>query len=154
MKPKTCQVFRHRGLTEVGLGLYSISRWDNRQSFSLGRLIAAKGFEKDTVFELAARDIRALPKLEGTIHVKIALIVKFMANYFFNPAEYPEVPQRAEAVNDAFLFRQGPDKGLGKIQLHAYHTVFNTYDLPNVNLFKEQVAVFKTLLARATPTEA
>lgn len=117
-------------------------------------VIAAKGFEKDMVFEMAARDIRALPKLEGTVHVNIALIVKFMANYFFNPAEYPEVPQRTEAVNDDFLFHQGPAKGLGKIQFHDYHTVFNTYDLPNVNVFKEQVAVFKELLARATPTEA
>ena len=54
-------------------------------------VIAAKGFERDTYFEMAARDIRALPKLEGTVHVNIALIVKFMANYFFNPAEYPEI---------------------------------------------------------------
>jgi acyl-CoA dehydrogenase len=32
--------------------------------------------------------------------------------------------------------------------------VFNHYDLPNVNLFKEQVGVFKELLVRATPTGA
>ena len=53
--------------------------------------IAAKGFEKDTYFSQAAVDIRALPKLEGTVHVNIALIVKFMANYFFNTAEFPDV---------------------------------------------------------------
>ncbi|HRK03105.1 MAG TPA: acyl-CoA dehydrogenase family protein, partial [Oligoflexia bacterium] len=46
-------------------------------------VIAAKGFEKDTFFETAAREIRALPKLEGTIHVNMALIIKFMKNYFF-----------------------------------------------------------------------
>ena len=44
-------------------------------------VIAAKGFEKDTYFEMAARDIRALPKLEGTVHVNMALVLKFMANY-------------------------------------------------------------------------
>lgn len=71
-------------------------------------VIAAKGFEKDTYFEMAARDIRALPKLEGTVHVNIALIVKFMANYFFNPADYPEAPRRDDAGNDDFLFNQGP----------------------------------------------
>ena len=49
-------------------------------------VIAAKGFEKDTYFEMAARDIRALPKLEGTVHVNIALIVKFMRNYLFFPS--------------------------------------------------------------------
>ena len=50
-------------------------------------VIAAKGFEKETYFEMAARDIRALPKLEGTVHVNIALIVKFMENYFFHVKE-------------------------------------------------------------------
>ena len=38
-------------------------------------VIAAKGFEKDGYFEMAARDIRALPKLEGTVHVNMALII-------------------------------------------------------------------------------
>jgi len=117
-------------------------------------VIAAKGFEKDMYFEMAARDIRALPKLEGTVHVNIALIVKFMANYFFNPAEYPDIPQRNDAANDDFLFHQGPAKGLGQIRFHDYNLVFNSYDLPNVNVFKEQVKVFKEMLARATPSEA
>src|SRR5213079_1762898 len=53
--------------------------------------IAAKGFEKDTYFGQAAIDIRGLPKLEGTVHVNIALIVKFMPNFFFTPAEYPPI---------------------------------------------------------------
>ncbi len=88
-------------------------------------VIAAKGFEHDTYFEMAARDIRALPKLEGTVHVNIALIVKFMANYFFNPAEYPEVPRQDMARDDEFLFRQGPARGLGQIRFHDYHTAFD-----------------------------
>ena len=117
-------------------------------------VIAAKGFEKDMYFEMAARDIRALPKLEGTVHVNIALIVKFMANYFFNPAEYPEVPLRDEPTNDDFLFRQGRARGLGQIQFHDYNAILDRYDLPNIQVFKEQIAAFKMLLARATPTEA
>lgn len=117
-------------------------------------VIAAKGFEKDTYFEMAARDIRALPKLEGTVHVNIALIVKFMANYFFNPADYPAVPRRDDAQNDDFLFDQGPARGLGKIQFHDYHLAFDSYDLPNVNLFQEQIETFKEMLAMATPDEA
>jgi acyl-CoA dehydrogenase len=117
-------------------------------------VIAAKGFEKDTYFEMAARDIRALPKLEGTVHVNIALIVKFMPNYFFNPAPYPEIPTVDDARNDDFLFDQGPTRGLGKIRFHDYAVAFDRSDLPNVHVFKEQVAVFKELLAMATPDEA
>jgi acyl-CoA dehydrogenase len=117
-------------------------------------VIAAKGFEKDTYFEMATRDIRALPKLEGTVHVNIALILKFMANYFFNPAAYPEIPRRDDPKHDAFLFDQGLTRGLGKIQFHDYRIAFDASGLPNVNVFKEQIAAFKDLLARATPTEA
>ncbi len=114
-------------------------------------VIAAKGFEKDTYFETAARDIRALPKLEGTVHVNIALIVKFMQNYFFNPAEYAEVPRRLEPVNDDYLFNQGATRGLGKIQFHDYRPAYNSCTLPNVQIFKEQISLFREFLFKATP---
>jgi acyl-CoA dehydrogenase len=117
-------------------------------------VIAAKGFEKDMYFEMAARDIRALPKLEGTVHVNIALIVKFMANYFFFPGEYPEIFTRSEIANDDFLFAQGPAKGLGKIQFHDYHLAYELYDLPNIRIFREQIETLKTFLAMATPSES
>jgi acyl-CoA dehydrogenase len=117
-------------------------------------VIAAKGFEKDMYFEMAARDIRALPKLEGTVHVNIALIVKFMANYFFNPADYPVVALQDQLVHDAFLFRQGPAKGLGYIRFHDYGPILAASDLPNAQIFREQMETFKMLLAMATPDEA
>ena len=116
-------------------------------------VIAAKGFEGDTFFEMAARDIRALPKLEGTVHVNIALINKFMANYFFAPKEYPDLPKQDAPVNDDFLFNQGVTRGLGKIRFHDYKIAYESYDLPNVNLFQEQVTLFKEFLAKATPDD-
>ena len=116
-------------------------------------MIAAKGFEKDTFFEMAARDIRALPKLEGTVHVNMALVVKFMPNYFFFPTEFPEIPQRSDPADDAFLFNQGPTKGLGKVQFHDYALAYEGVDLPNVHIFKEQIALFKQMLFTARPTE-
>jgi len=116
-------------------------------------IIAAKGFEKDTYFEMAARDIRALPKLEGTVHVNLALIAKFIPNYFFNPQEYPFVPTKDEPVNDDFLFHQGPAKGLGKITFHDYHKAYDSYNLPNVEILKQQIETFKSFLVEATPSE-
>ncbi len=117
-------------------------------------VIAAKGFEKDTFFEMAARDIRALPKLEGTVHVNIALVVKFMPNYFFVPGDYAPVEKQDGARHDAFLFDQGASRGLGKIRFHDYAAAFASRDLPNVKLFAGQVAVFKEMLAAAAPDEA
>ncbi len=116
-------------------------------------VIAARGFEKDMYFELAVKDIRSLPKLEGTVHVNMALIIKFMANYFFNPGQFPEIPKRDDPADDAFLFNQGPTKGLGKIQFHDYNLAYDGVDLPNVVIFKEQIATLREFLATATPSE-
>jgi len=116
-------------------------------------VIAAKGFEKDTYFEMAASDIRALPKLEGTVHVNMALIVKFMANYFFNPGEFPQIGKVDAAVHDEFLFNQGPTKGLGKIQFHDYNIAYSSLDLPNIGIFKEQIALLVELLLTASPNQ-
>ena len=113
--------------------------------------IAAKGFERDMYFSQAAVDIRALPKLEGTVHVNIALIVKFMPNFFFNPGNYPDVPTQSQAANDDFLFHQGDAKGLGQIQFNDYHRAFEGWDLPNVRLFLEQVEIFRGLLTSDPP---
>ncbi|MCP4022437.1 MAG: acyl-CoA dehydrogenase, partial [Desulfobacteraceae bacterium] len=114
-------------------------------------VIAARGFEKDVYFEMAATDIRALPKLEGTVHVNMALIIKFMANYFFNPGQFPKIENRDEAGCDEFLFNQGATKGLGRIQFHDFNLAYNTVDTPNVTIFKEQIALLQEMLAKATP---
>ena len=116
-------------------------------------VIAAKGFEKDMVFESVARDIRALPKLEGTVHVNMALIIKFMANYFFKPADFPEIPPMEQPACDRFLFRQGPTKGLGKIRFHDYRLAYGKVSLPNVKIFDKQVMLLKALLFAARPSK-
>ncbi|MGW8320570.1 MAG: acyl-CoA dehydrogenase [Thermodesulfobacteriota bacterium] len=115
-------------------------------------VISAKGFEKDTYFEMAARDIRALPKLEGTVHVNMALIIKFMSNYFFNPAKFPEIAKRNGTENDDFLFNQGATKGLGKIQFHDLNVAYGSVDIPNVTIFRNQIEAFQEFLVKATPT--
>ena len=119
----------------------------------LWEVIAAKGFEKDTYFEMAARDIRALPKLEGTVHVNMALIVKFMANFLFNPKHYDEVPPQTHGRHDAFLFNQGPTRGLSSIQFHDPMLAYNSVDLPNVEIFKRQIEEFKSFLTSCPPDD-
>lgn len=114
-------------------------------------VIAAKGFEKDVYFENATSAIRALPKLEGTVHVNMALIVKFMANYFFNPDSFPSIPKCNAANHDAFLFNQGPTRGLGNIQFHDYHIAYDAVDLPNIVIFKRQIEALTQLLMTSPP---
>jgi acyl-CoA dehydrogenase len=121
---------------------------------ALWDVVAAKGFEKDTYFEMAARDIRGLPKLEGTVHVNMALVLKFMAAFMFDPGEFEPVPTRHDEADDEFLFRQGPTRGLSKIRFADWHLAFEPFsDVPNVARFAELGDSLKELLATAPPGE-
>ncbi|MFH8570406.1 acyl-CoA dehydrogenase family protein [Streptomyces sp. NPDC017993] len=115
-------------------------------------VIAAKGFEKDTYFSQAATEIRGLPKLEGTVHVNLALILKFMGNHLLNPADYEAVPTRLDAADDAFLFQQGPARGLGSVRFHDWRTAYDAYaDVPNVGRFREQADALCEFVTTAAP---
>jgi acyl-CoA dehydrogenase len=118
-------------------------------------VIAARGFEKDTYFSIGACDIRGPSKLEGTVHVNVQLIRKFMKNYFFSPAQYAPVAPEFSLKDDLFLFNQGPTKGLGAVQFHDYKPVFEaSKQLPNVAIFIQQINLFKELLEKAGPDKA
>ena len=119
-------------------------------------VIAAKGFEKDMFFEQAAIDIRALPKLEGTVHVNLALVLKFLPAYAAAAAgkavPYPEVPVRLDPADDAFLFAQGAASGLSRIGFQDWRPAFARFArLPNVKIFLGQVEAFGRLMATAGP---
>ncbi|KRE27479.1 acyl-CoA dehydrogenase [Mycobacterium sp. Soil538] len=115
-------------------------------------VLAAKGFEKNTYFSEVVRLIGALPRLEGTVHVNVAQILKFMPNYMFNPTEYPQIGTRDDAADDVFFWHQGPVGGASKVRFADWTPVYerNT-GIPNVGRFFEQVAAFKELLATAAP---
>lgn len=116
-------------------------------------VVAAKGYEKNTYFHQANRFIGWLPRLEGTVHVNVAQILKFMPNYLLNPTEYPEIGTRLDAADDAFFFAQGPVGGAGKVQFADWTRVYEAnLDIPNVAVFYEQAAALRDLLTTAAPS--
>ena len=122
----------------------------------LWEVIAAKGFEKDTYFEQATRHIRTLPKLEGTVHVNLALVLKFLPAFAAAGAgqdvKYAPVPARLDAADDTFLFAQGPASGLSRIGFPDWRGAFARFShLPNVASFVGQVQAFGQLMATAAP---
>ena len=127
-----------------------------RVIIALWDVIAAKGVEKDTIFEAMAREIGLLPRLEGTVHINIGLLGKFMPNFLFAPnSELPVIGRRDEAADDSFLFAQGPTGGLGKVRFHDWRASFESFaHLANVALLREQIDMLAEMLAGATPDAA
>lgn len=119
-------------------------------------VIAAKGVEKDMFFETVAQEIGMLPRLEGTVHINIGLLAKFMPNFLFAPdGALPLIGRRDDDADDTFLFNQGPTGGLGKVRFHDWRAPFDSYaHLPNVALLREQIDVLAEMLASATPDAA
>jgi hypothetical protein len=114
----------------------------------LAEVISAKGFERDSYFDLAKTGIDGLPKLEGTVHVNRALTLKFLPQYLFGSADLDAPAPRKEAGDDAFLFDQGPTRGLGKIAFPDWRPAFDAFAaVPNVAVFREQVEALIALVA-------
>ncbi|MGA5544130.1 acyl-CoA dehydrogenase [Mycobacterium sp. NPDC051198] len=53
----------------------------------LSDTIAARAFESDMYFTMALLGVTGLPRLEGTVHVNMALSLKFMQNYMFGASD-------------------------------------------------------------------
>jgi acyl-CoA dehydrogenase len=119
---------------------------------ALHDVIAAKGYEKNTMFREVSQLIGTLPRLEGTVHVNVGLVLKFMPNYMLNPREYPDVPTRNDAADDTFFWNQGPTRGAGKVQFADWTPVYEQHSgIPNVAVFYEQATAFRELLLTAAP---
>jgi acyl-CoA dehydrogenase len=119
---------------------------------SLHDVVAAKGYEKNTMFREVAQLIGCLPRLEGTVHVNVGLVLKFMPNYMLNPKEYEDIPIRNDASDDTFFWNQGPTRGAGAIQFADWTPVYEQHSrIPNVARFYEQATAFRELLVTAAP---
>ena len=75
----------------------------------LSECIGAKGFEADTFFEMALRDIQLIPSLEGSTHINLALAAQFMGRYFERSGAALTAPKsvvagEAGAEENAYLF--------------------------------------------------
>ncbi|WP_067702482.1 acyl-CoA dehydrogenase family protein [Nocardia jejuensis] len=65
----------------------SVTRNGQKVYEDLADVIAARGFENDMYFPMAMVGMFGLPRLEGTVHVNMALSLKFMPNYMFHPSD-------------------------------------------------------------------
>lgn len=113
-------------------------------------VVCAKGYESENYISDAKNTVDMLFRLEGTAHVNMSLVLKFMQNYFFNNVEYPEIGIVSEQKEDNNIFKQTMG-GLAKVKFPDYKKAYEGVDLPNVNRFLELVEKFREMLATAAP---
>lgn len=65
----------------------NVTREGEKIIMLLADTIAARAFESDMYFTMALLGVTGLPRLEGTVHVNMALSLKFMPNYMFGAAD-------------------------------------------------------------------
>ncbi|MDV3127322.1 acyl-CoA dehydrogenase [Mycobacterium sp. 21AC1] len=65
----------------------NVTREGEKIIMLLADTIAARAFESDMYFTMALLGVTGLPRLEGTVHVNMALSLKFMQNYMFGAAD-------------------------------------------------------------------
>ena len=115
-------------------------------------VLAAKSFEKDTYVSQAARLIGCLPRLEGTVHVNVAQIIKFMPSYLLSPTERPDIPSRTDPADDSFFWAQGPARGAASVTFADWTVPYEKHaGVPNVGRFLEQARALASMLTTAGP---
>jgi acyl-CoA dehydrogenase len=115
-------------------------------------VVCAKGYENENYISDAYGTMDYLFRLEGTAHVNMALVLKFMKNYFFGNVEYPEILVCDQAKDDSNVFAQRMG-GLAKVKFPDYKKAYEGVEIPNVKVFLNQVETFKKMLAEAAPDE-
>ncbi len=71
----------------------------------LSECMGAKGFEAESYFESAFRDIHLIPGLEGSTHINHLLTNAFSRNYFFAAGRQARAPEHGCSGENAYLFR-------------------------------------------------
>ena len=113
-------------------------------------VVCAKGYERENFISDAYATMDFLFRLEGTAHVNMALVLKFVNKYFFNNVEYPEIGIVNEMKDDNNIFRQSMG-GLAKVPFPYYKKAYENVDIQNVKKFLEIIEDFRTLMAKGAP---
>lgn len=111
--------------------------------------VTARGFECETYMEQATRDIQSSPRLEGTAHVNMNLILKLIPNYLFGHADYPDLPIIG-ATDDSCIFRQSSGS-MASVTFGDYRKAVEGSELTNVKIFAQQAAILREFFEKWPP---
>jgi acyl-CoA dehydrogenase len=113
----------------------------------LSECIGARGFEAETYFEMALRDVQLIPRLEGSTHINLSLTAQFIPRYFTQPDDGQTRPASLAAgqIHPGEVPYLMEARG-GHINSIAFRSYLDAYQplrsVPNVRLFIRQARLF------------
>lgn len=116
----------------------------------LSECIGAKGFEADTYFESALRDIQLIPGLESSTHINLGQTAQFIEQYMTGAATklpFPPslVASHATSQENPYLM-QARTGALNKVAFPDFRSAYAPLlHLGNVRRFDKQVRAFAAL---------
>jgi len=125
----------------------------------LSECVGAKGFESDTYFEMALRDVQLIPGLEGSMHVNLGLAAQFAGKYFgdFDPhlaAPNSLIAGDGVAGENPYLF-EARAGGINTVAFADYLSAYAPLEsVANVSLFARQSKAFSLFVKSHRPSHA
>jgi acyl-CoA dehydrogenase len=109
--------------------------------------MGAKGFESNTYFEMALRDIQLIPNLEGSAHINLALAAQFIPRYFGRTdstvVEPASTSVGAAADNENAYLYEARTTAIDKVGFAPPRAAYGRLAcVHNVRLFSRQVRAF------------
>jgi acyl-CoA dehydrogenase len=119
----------------------------------LSECIGAKGFEADTYFETALREVPMIPGLEGSTHINFRLTAQFIDSYFADPTDGPPRPAAPPSVSSGPAdpgenpYWLGPhDRHTRTVRFAPFRSAYRPHRaVPNARTFVRQVEAFRRL---------
>ena len=123
----------------------------------LSECIGARGFESDTYFEMALRDVQLIPGLESIAHINLGLAAQFIPRYFGRPNRALPAPPSltlgdAASTENPYLM-EARSTGINGIAFGCLLGAYKPYQgIANIRRFARQAKAFRdfarTLLAQ------
>jgi acyl-CoA dehydrogenase len=117
----------------------------------LSECVGARGFEAETYFESALREVQLIPALEGSTHINFALTAQFIQGYFAGTDEVaaPEAGATREGdPGENPYWLEAGDRNPRTVRFgHFLKAYLPLRSLPNVRLFARQTDAFRKFMA-------
>ena len=113
----------------------------------LSECIGARGFEAETFFETALREILLVPTLEGSTHINFSLTTQFIDNYFAAVLDDMPNPESISLSDDDPdenpYWWEARDRNAKTVRFAPYLKAYEPLrTVPNVQMFVEQAEAF------------